>query len=200
MNYLAHLHISDLTNTSASGSLLGDFVKGNVNKLPFNYDVKVGVHLHRKVDSFTDQHPYVSQLKTELGEWRRYSGIILDVLFDHQLANRFDQFHQQSLSSFAKKIYKQLDTDNEHYSDRYKRIVTGMKTGDWLTGYQHIENISRALEGIGTRFKRQIPLHHSITWYQNQGDVLEQGFESFYLELISYARLEAKKLQVAELL
>lgn len=29
MNYLAHLHIADHTNTSFTGNFLGDFVKGD---------------------------------------------------------------------------------------------------------------------------------------------------------------------------
>ena len=79
MNYLAHLHIAKQTNTSYIGNLLGDFVKGGIQYLDFEQEIKRGIALHRAVDVYTDQHSFVSDLKRSLGSHRRYGGIVLDV-------------------------------------------------------------------------------------------------------------------------
>lgn len=195
MNYLAHLQLSDVTSTSAIGNLLGDFVKGPVAELPYDYAIKVGVQLHRKVDVFTDKHAYVASLKKELGPWRRYAGIILDVLFDHQLALNFERIHSISLANFSKQTYLRLELDQQ-YPERFHRVVNGMKAGDWLTGYQSKENIHRALQGIGQRLRKPVDLQQSLLWCDEQKIDLESGFLSFYQDLTRYAVEQANLLKV----
>ena len=110
MNYLAHLHLAAMTDTSPTGNLLGDFVKGQVSGLNYDDNIKQGIQLHRSIDTFTDSHSYTKSLTRELGTLRRYGGIIIDVLYDHQLAINFANFHHNSLPVFAQDCYIQLDT------------------------------------------------------------------------------------------
>ena len=81
MNYLAHLHLADKTETSLVGNLMGDFFKGSIDQANLPEALSLGIQLHRKVDSFTDAHPFVKSLKRQMPEHRRYGGIIIDVLF-----------------------------------------------------------------------------------------------------------------------
>ena len=86
MNYLAHLFLSDGTPESLIGNLLGDFVKGSIENI---YSLKIieGIYLHRKIDSFTDSHPIFRSSKRLIGvDRRRFSGIMIDVFYDHFLA------------------------------------------------------------------------------------------------------------------
>ena len=62
MNYLAHLHIAEHTQTSFLGNFLGDFIKGNPEG-QFNPGVVSGIRLHRFVDSYIDGHPLIKTLK-----------------------------------------------------------------------------------------------------------------------------------------
>ncbi len=46
MNYLAHLHIAEQSDSNLLGNLLGDFVKGDPSKR-YGVDVVQGIRLHR---------------------------------------------------------------------------------------------------------------------------------------------------------
>ncbi|NVK23734.1 MAG: DUF479 domain-containing protein [Gammaproteobacteria bacterium] len=189
MNYLAHLHIAEHTNTSYIGNLLGDFVKGGVQYLPYDDEIKHGVNLHRAVDVFTDQHKFVRELKASLGDYRRYGGIVLDVLFDHQLACNFDKYSKRPLSQFSKNTYPKLALEpyinqGVEFPERFHRVVNGMTASDWLIGYREEKNIERALHGISMRLKRPVDLTQVMPWYQNHQSLFEQGFEPFYRSLL----------------
>lgn len=197
LNYLAHLHIAKKTNTSYIGNLLGDFVKGGLQYLDFDDDIKRGIALHRAVDVFTDEHAFVSDLKRTLGEHRRYGGIVLDVFFDHQLASRFERFDDQTLQSFSVIAYQglsltTLQTQGVEFPERFCRVVNGMTRMDWLTGYQHEQNVERALVGISQRLKRPVDLTLLMPWYQQNHTRIEQGFNDFYEELIDFSKVVSK--------
>ncbi len=100
MNYLAHFHIAKHTGTSITGALLGDFVKGHTwQKL--TADWQVGILLHRKIDSFTDQQLAKMNAFTYFSTpLRRYSGIALDVYFDYLLSRHWARFSQQDKNAF----------------------------------------------------------------------------------------------------
>lgn len=187
MNYLAHVHLANITNTSKTGSLLGDFVKGQVSGLSFNNEIKQGIQLHRSIDSFTDAHAYTKSLTCQLGSLRRYGGIIIDVLYDHQLALNFEQFHHQSLTQFAKDCYLELNTDIEHLPESFIKTVTSMKQMDWLSGYGDMQNIERALNGISKRLKKPVDLTQCLDWYQTHQANIEVGFSEFYRDLSNFA-------------
>ena len=79
MNYIAHIHIAEHTDTSMVGNFLGDFVKGSeLQYLPA--ELETGIRLHRSVDVFTDQHPAIIKLKSAFPpSIRRMAGITIDI-------------------------------------------------------------------------------------------------------------------------
>lgn len=189
MNYLAHSHLAHLTNTSITGAILGDFVKGPIAALPFPHEIKQGVYIHRKVDSFTDHHDITKKWKSQLGSWRRYGGIILDMFFDHVLAKQFDT-HNLRLTPFSQLVYKELVASlslREEYPARFIRVVNYMNQGDWLSSYQYIENIQRALSGIDSRLSKPVGLANSMEWYAIHQQEFDKDFNEFYQELTAYA-------------
>ncbi len=58
MNYLAHLLLAEKSAQSLIGNLLGDFVKGSLEKYKGVYSETIikGIRTHRQVDDFTDKH------------------------------------------------------------------------------------------------------------------------------------------------
>ena len=61
--------------------------------------------LHRRIDAWTDAHPAVLELPRGLGPpRRRYSGVILDVLFDAMLLRNWCRYRAKPLTQFAKEI------------------------------------------------------------------------------------------------
>lgn len=188
MNFLAHCHLAHVTQTSMLGNLLGDFAKGPVSSLPYSDEVKLGIELHRAVDSYTDNHEYTLELKAQLGKWRRFGGIILDVFYDHQLACQFERIENMPLLKFSTLCYQQLADVPDVAPERFKRVVTSMSQMDWLSGYKKLENIERALVGISQRLSNRIELSHSIDWYLAHQPLFSNGFLDFYNELQNFSK------------
>ena len=96
MNYLAHAYLSFNHPGILVGNMVSDFVKGAA-KFSFNGIIQQGINLHRDIDSFTDTHPATREAKSVFQPaYRLYSGAIMDVLYDHFLANdpeHFDPSH-----------------------------------------------------------------------------------------------------------
>ncbi|KOC94422.1 ACP phosphodiesterase, partial [Winslowiella iniecta] len=58
MNFLAHLHLATLANSSLLGNLMADFVRGNPHN-DWPQPVAAGILLHRRIDVMTDSLPEV---------------------------------------------------------------------------------------------------------------------------------------------
>lgn len=87
MNYLAHATLSFGVPHVLVGNMISDFVKGG-QKLGYAASVQKGIELHRAIDGFTDDHPATARAKQFFrADYRLYSGPIVDVLYDHFLAN-----------------------------------------------------------------------------------------------------------------
>ena len=91
MNFLAHLHLAHLADSSLPGNLLADFVRGNPQG-EYPADVVDGIYMHRRIDVMTDN---LAEVKTAR-EWfrpetRRVAPISLDVMWDHFLSHHWAQ-------------------------------------------------------------------------------------------------------------
>lgn len=197
MNYLAHLHIAEHTQTSLLGNFLGDFVKGNPDKL-FDNEVVKGIRLHRFVDSYTDAHPLVKSVKPLFPKsLRRFSPIALDMFWDHCLAKNWSQFHEHSLPDFSlhaqtiinKERSRQINTLPEHF----ERVSTLVWQGKWFEHYIDIRNLEFALQRIAGRRPRMAPLGETFATLMEHYDVLSDTFFELYPDLLSAVIIETKK-------
>lgn len=178
MNYLAHFHLSDGNEGLIIGALLGDHVKGPLQgKYPADWEQ--GIRLHRSIDAFTDQHPNIRQAQSLFApEYRRYSGIMLDVVFDHFLNQHWEKFHPRPLSEFSQQVYRQLNVEGMPDSARLQ--ASNLARYDVLVSYQHWQTIEAVLERIGQRLRRSNPLAQSAEQLQVHYSQLEQFFMDFY--------------------
>ncbi|TAA40389.1 ACP phosphodiesterase [Corallincola spongiicola] len=184
MNFLAHLHIADVTNTSAVGAMMGDFIKGDQwRTLP--QAQRIGVLLHRQVDSFTDSHPDVIQARQLFKLTRqRYTGILIDMLFDHLLAKQWHKFHPSSLTQFSQQQYRQLTATEPHWPEKMIDVCRRMAETDWLCSYQTPGTIKLALHKIGLRMRVDAPFAASYQEWQQVQAELTMLFDSFYGDLL----------------
>lgn len=181
MNYLAHFHLSAGNDGLVIGALLGDHVKGCLQgQYPSNWEQ--GIKLHRSIDAFTDRHPSLRQAQQLFEpEYRRYAGIMLDVIFDHFLNQHWEKFHHQPLSDFSQEVYQLLDTDGMPASARLQ--ASNFARYDVLCNYRHWQTIEQVLERISQRLRRQNPLGQSAGQLQQHYLKLEQYFLDFYPQL-----------------
>ncbi len=108
MNYLAHLYLSGDKPDIILGNFLGDSLKGK-EYLCYNKTVQRGVFLHRFIDSFTDKHQLIRNGTERLRPgYRKYAGVVVDILYDHFLAVNWEKYHYISLSEFADQMHEVL--------------------------------------------------------------------------------------------
>ncbi|WP_028108753.1 ACP phosphodiesterase [Ferrimonas futtsuensis] len=189
MNFLAHLHLAHITDTSLAGALAGDLVKGPIDHLP--QPLQQGIWLHRQLDSHIDAQPQMQALRALFPHpYRRTAGILLDMAFDHQLASHWAGYHGDSLDHFCRQSYHTLLTDPQLPQVGH-RLVSNMARGDWLGSYRYREGITLAVKGISRRLSRPQLLEggDSVLW-QHQ-DVIFDTFEELYPQMMDYARQRA---------
>lgn len=187
MNYLAHLFLSDGTPESLIGNLLGDFVKGSIENI---YSLKIieGIYLHRKIDSFTDSHPIFRSSKRLIAlDRRRFSGIMIDVFYDHFLAKNWFNYSSIPLPDFTNYVYQVLQENQKILPEQLKNILPDMIAHDWLASYRETSTINRAINGISRRIKRKNNLFGGVEELLLNYQQLQSDFSIFFPELINYS-------------
>jgi len=187
MNFLAHLFLSPPGDEALLGSLMGDFVKGPLDaKLPA---YRHGLILHRKIDSFTDAHAMVRRSRNRISSARRrYAGIMVDMFYDHFLANNWAGYCREPLESFTARVYALLERNSEVLPERLRRIAPQMARQDWLSSYREVESIHIALNRTGDRLKRGNALLGAAHELTANYDGLRDDFRAFFPDVIAFAQ------------
>jgi acyl carrier protein phosphodiesterase len=195
VNYLAHLYLADPTPESMLGNVMADFVKGRaVDALP--EAVRAGVLLHRQVDRFTDSHPVTNRSIGRVKErWGWYSGILIDVFYDHFLALDWDRYSPQTLRSFIDTAHAALLSRQELMTAEMRAVVQRMVRDDRLMSYGRLDGIEQTLLRISRLIRRrQANLERAMDDLRQHFDALRGDFHDFFPELIAFvnARKEAE--------
>lgn len=195
MNYLAHLHLAHITGTSLTGAFLGDFVKGR-DLQQWDAQVQLGIMLHRKVDSYTDRHPVVSEMRNRFPKkLRRMAGIVLDISFDHFLARELNTSGAPSLD-FLNIFYQQLATDKLVDQPRFNRLRESLIHDRWLMSYQHTNTCRQAFYAIERRLQGRIQFaDNAMLFMSREYPHLEAAYRAFYPQLTTFARSCAQQLE-----
>lgn len=191
MNYLAHLLLCDGRPESLVGSILGDFARGvDLAVLPIG--VQEAVALHFRVDAFTDAHPVVIESKRRIpAPHRRYAGVLIDMVYDHFLARRWEQYSDVPLRAFTAHAYEALLQAEAMLPERMARVCQAMAAGDWLGSYVRLDAIDMALQRMARRLTRTNDLATGGRALVASYDLLEADFQRFFPELQAYAQLPA---------
>jgi len=98
MNFLAHSLMGFDDDALIAGQFCGDFVRGR-DLSQFPEAVERGIRMHRFLDIYTDSFPALQAARADIQQLpRRFSGIVVDVLFDHYLARNWKAVSDITLS------------------------------------------------------------------------------------------------------
>ena len=191
MNYLAHLYLAEDTEESRLGNLLGDFVKGPVAESPYSPGIRKGIETHRKVDLFTDSHrKFLESKKLISPERRRFSGVILDLAFDHFLAKNWRAYADSDLGSFTQDVYDMLGKNRSILPEKLSSFLPRMIHEDWLGSYEKLEGVSLVIERISNRLERKFMRKNTLKGAASEIEAnygeLERNFDEFFPDVISY--------------
>lgn len=191
MNYLAHLFLSPDDPEQLLGSLIGDFTRGRLETLARSWPPGVmrGIALHRQVDRFTDDHPRVIRGRRRIAApYRRYSGIILDILFDHFLSRYWSEFTHRDRREFIRHVYSLLEQRRAQLPPRLKALVPRMQREDWLGAYRDLEVVGLVFERMSARLSRPNELGGALVEVRRHYAELAQDFRHFFPELIEFVQ------------
>ena len=183
MNHLAHLYLSSDREEEMVGQFIADAVKGN----DFNFyspNIRQGILLHRWVDSFTDTHDLVKELRAayrpKLG---LYSGVLIDLVFDHYLAKDF-QFHTgRELEEFQQFTFRVLNKHEESFPDKMKNYFFHMKDKEFMLKYAHPVGMAVIVRQMGMRIPSGESLMAAGDFFLDYVEMASDYFSSFFEEL-----------------
>lgn len=202
MNFLAHIYLSGDDDDIKIGNFLGDFVKGRLTKLTnaqYAKGVINGMSLHREIDFFTDTHPVVRQSIDRLQpKYHKFSGIVVDMFYDHILAKNFNQYSSISLEKYAQNFYNLLEKRKNEIPEPMERMVKSMTTRNWLLSYKTYEGIEWALTGISKRLSFESGIENATRELREDYDLYEAEFQVFFPELITHGINHLVKLENLE--
>ena len=166
MNFLAHIYLSGNNDLIKIGNFMADGIRGN-DYLKFPEEVIKGILLHRQIDTFTDAHPIYRKSKHRLHQkYGHYSGVIMDILYDHFFAKNWRNYSNEKLEDYVSNFYKSLEENKKILSEKTKSIMPYMIEQNWLTSYATISGIENILFQYITMHQVNIYHHHSLLTLQ----------------------------------
>lgn len=190
MNWLAHALLSEDSVEFRLGNVLADLVKGRHRK-SMTAEFLRGVRHHQKIDTFTDTHALHLKSRSRISDQhRRFSGILIDIFYDHFLARDWQQYAPIPLNQFTSKLYDQMQNYPVTFTDDVQEAIDRMIADDRLGLYGSIAGIENTLQrinaGFASRVGRDFQLHRAIHELTDNYDALEDDFCQFFPMLMSH--------------
>ena len=190
MNFLAHIYLSGSDKELQIGNFIADGIRGK-DYLKFPHQVSKGIILHRAIDTFTDSHEIFRNTKKIFQpKYGLYSGIIVDLVYDHFLAKDWKKYHSEDLYTFTQNFYALLEANKDILPDKTLYLLPYMKSQNWLYNYKTIEGIGEIMAQMDRRtlFKSNMTeAVKDLTFYYND---IQHDFNLFFVELIKYMQIK----------
>ena len=186
MNFLAHIYLSGDDEFIRIGNFMADGIRGH-DYLEYHPNIQKGVILHRAIYTFTDAHPIFRKSKHRLHDrYGHYSGVIIDIFYDHFLAKNWSSYCDDSLEDFARIFYKSLQSNYAVLTKRTKGMMPYMISSNWLVCYATLDGLAPILFQMDHRTKNRVNMHRSINELNEFYSEFEEEFTSFFEELLIY--------------
>lgn len=192
MNFLAHLHLARLADSSLLGNLMADFVRGNPHD-SWPDAVAAGIMLHRRVDVMTDA---LSEVRTARSYFRtetyRVSPIALDVIWDHFLSRHWDKIvPEMSLPGFLRQARAEIGPHLAATPERFQNLNRYLWSDRWMEKYAEASYLQNVLAGMASRRPRLVALAECYQDFIDNYQSFEAIFWQFYPQMMAKARQQS---------
>lgn len=196
MNFLAHIYLSNDDEGVKIGNFIADGIKGKTYE-KYPKAIQKGILLHRAIDSYTDQHPIFRQSTKRLHENHgHYSGVVVDMFYDHFLAKNWKQYSEIPLEDYVEDFYELLETNYVILPLRIQRMMPYLISQNWLVNYRTKAGMATILSQMNKRAKGRANLDMAILDLDAHYDAFEAEFTSFFKEIIAYAHQKLNELSL----
>lgn len=192
MNFLAHAYLSFGDPETLTGNMIGDHVKGRLVLAVYPEKIRRGIELHRKIDSFTDEHPASNRARLWFRQdYHLYSGAIVDSLYDHFLANDPKHFaSEKQLFEFSQDTYAKLGSQSQYFPDGFAQYFTYMQEHNWLYNYRTLLGMKRSLNGLYRRAKHMPAVDKAYEIFVGHYYQLAQCYYEFMDDVVAFVKVE----------
>ena len=187
MNLLAHAVLSPDQDLVRVGNVLADFIHRN-EASDLHPEIQVGIELHRRIDSFTDNHPAVAKSKSKMVAFQRFANPLIDVYYDHFLTKHWGK--SETVGDYVSGLYRSIEAAHPMLPETCVQISERMIEGDWLNLYGTFEGLATNLSRMERRIEfgtgRKVDLVSSLQILEVRYDEFEADFLEFWPQLIGH--------------
>lgn len=188
MNFLGHSLFSKTSPLFLLGNVCGDFYKGRVDTLHLPEEVIEGIRFHRSLDSLTDSTEAFREAREKLSDYGLYSGIIVDIFYDHFLSLLWEEVSDTSLRKHCEYTYSVLEDHRDLIPEKSLSIIDHMREEDWFSSYRELPFIEKTLKRISRRISKDIDLSHSVRVLEGDYSFFKGNFYKFIREINSHIK------------
>ena len=167
--------------------MLGDFIHRNEIAV-LHPDIQKGIELHKRIDSFTDNHPAVASSKFKMIAFQRFANPLIDVFYDHFLTKHWAQ--TESVQDYTEELYDSIERAHPHLPTNSVRISQRMIEDDWLSLYGTFEGLAINLGRMARRIEfgtgRKVDLVSALQILEVRYDEFEGDFLEFWPQLVGH--------------
>jgi acyl carrier protein phosphodiesterase len=184
MNWLAHLYLSEPEPEFRLGNLLADHARG-ADRARMSPAFLRGVTCHQAIDVFAERHPVVLRSRQRIStSHRRFSGILVDIFYDHCLARDWARYAPIPLAQFTQTAYTEFTPLLPQLPAEARITLERIIAHDWLTSYAKpagIEDILTRLSlRLSERFQREVTLHTAMADLLQHDTSFTADFHEFF--------------------
>ncbi len=198
MNFLAHLFLSGDDEELKIGNFIADSVKGKPSASVYSQGVIRGIQVHRKIDAYTDTHPIVLNSIKRLREHHgKFSGIVVDIAYDHFLAKNWKQYSSVELFEYVHDCYALMMRHRAELPEKVQRFLPYMIKSNWLYHYRTLEGIDKVFKGMARRTPLESNLASAMKDIWMDYAVYEEEFTTFFPDLRAYVQSLVEDLSLS---
>ncbi|MDF1546623.1 MAG: ACP phosphodiesterase [Bacteroidales bacterium] len=194
MNFLAHLYLSGNDNDILIGNFIADSVKGKAYQI-YRPKIQQGIILHRKIDELTDNHIITKDLASLFKPgYQKYSGIVIDIFYDHFLSKNWNKFSDVKLEDFIKRCHKVLLKNITILPPKVQGFLPIMVATNRLLSYSKLEGLKISLERMAKYTSLPEASIFAIKTLKVNYDYFNESFLSFFADIIQSVEVEYKAI------
>ncbi len=186
MNFLAHLYLAGNDDGLILGNFIADMVKGK-SYLKYPEAIQKGILMHRQIDTFTDTHPVFRKTKHLIQkEQGRYSGVVVDLYYDHFLAKEWIRFSNEKLEDFVCRNYRLLIKNYRLLPERARYILPFLVRQNWLVNYAKLDPLSLIFKHMDRRTDYRSGMTTGVETLRKYYSEVENDFYEFMPEISKF--------------
>ncbi|MBP8959488.1 MAG: acyl carrier protein phosphodiesterase, partial [Bacteroidales bacterium] len=124
------------------------------------------------------------------GKYHKYSGVIVDIIYDHFLTKEWDFFSRRPLESVTYNFYRALVNHYDLLPEKVKQIMPFFIIYNWIESYQTIKGIKRVLKALSKGSTLPDETKFAVKILRKNYYSLFDDFMEFFPQLIDYVEKE----------